>query len=66
MAHKWDGGLKCRTCGLRRLQVVTTSSPGSWVVTAWALNAPARRMRLYAVRGGSVWSTFLPGCVAAP
>lgn len=63
MAHKWNG-LKCGRCGLRRLEVATTSSGGSQVVTAWALNAPERRMRLYAVKGGSVWSTFLPGCVA--
>lgn len=62
MAHKWNG-LKCGRCGLRRLEVATTSSRGSQVVTAWALNAPERRMRLYAVKGGSVWSTFLPGCV---
>jgi hypothetical protein len=62
MDHKWNK-LKCRTCGLRRLEVATTSSPGSWAVTAWALGAPARRMRLYAVKGGRIWSTFLPGCV---
>jgi len=63
MTHKWDGGLKCRTCGLRRLEVATTSS-GHHVITAWALAAPKRRMRLYAVRGGTVWSTFQPRCVA--
>lgn len=33
MTPKWDGGLRCRTCGLRRLEVATTSS-GCDVVTA--------------------------------
>jgi hypothetical protein len=62
MAHKWNG-LKCKACGLRRLEVATTSS-GCNVVTAWALYAPERRMRLYAVPGDKVWSTSMPGCVA--